>query len=416
MSILSLRFRYATVLFLVVLSSFGFAQSADVMKRVMEGMKTHELSARVVIVDSEGNESAAPSGLDVGIQVKVFGRSKTGPLMFKTDDRGLVQLIGVRSNADPSIQAQMSYEAFVDYEGVRFPFPLEIIPRDGMTLEPFRVFPVSGKLNDLGMITRIDIHPTEQSLRVIQEFEFVNRSKKAIALDLLGEDGLRIRCPEGAKQPEVHGKDKSNVEIRGLDIFYKGTILPQGDVSNSVKVIYSLPYRSKTFKWAQDFPIDVLALSIATPHSKASNHVKAVRLQLLPRNEGAKAETFTDGRGGQWRVVKMIGEPITAGTPLNFDIANIPAPSRANLYFLVVSIIVLTLVVVFGFRAGSQEARALSKSHLTEERDRLLKAMARLAKALERGIISPVKHRKETEAIKARLVSLYRAIDRLNTR
>ena len=80
-----------------------------------------------MIVDAEGNESTAPSGLDVGIQVKVFGRSKTGPLMFKTDDRGLVQLVGVRSNADPSIQAQMSYEAFVDYEGVRFPFPLEII-------------------------------------------------------------------------------------------------------------------------------------------------------------------------------------------------------------------------------------------------------------------------------------------------
>ena len=66
--------------------------------------------------------------------------------MFKTEAGGGVNFTGIRSNTDPAVQAQMSYEAFVDYEGVRFPFPVEMIPTDGMELSPFTVYAVSTNL------------------------------------------------------------------------------------------------------------------------------------------------------------------------------------------------------------------------------------------------------------------------------
>lgn len=409
---------YMFVAVMAVLGSYGYAlaQNPAVMQKVMEGMRTHTLTGQVVILGEDGKQTPVPAGVEVGFQVKVFGRAKKGPLMFKTEQGGKVTLTGIRSNIDPGIQAQMTYEAFVDYEGVRFPFPIEMVPSDGMVLSPFTVYSVSKDLSDIAVISSIDVIPSEQVLHVNQTYSFINRSRKAVDLSVLPEGGLMLSCPEGAKQPELHKSNQTDAEVRGTDILFKGTILPQSQKPTILRVSFSLPYRSTSFLWTQTFPVETLGFTVGAPLTKGNNHIRALRLQLTPLFEGAEVTTITDRPGTKWRVLRANGLVAQPNQPLSFEIGNIPAASRANIYFLVGGVLFVFLVVMFGFRAQPSKERTFSKSHLTDERDRLVRALARLKRAFEKGLISENKHRKEAEAIKARLVSLYRAIDQLDAR
>ena len=139
-------------------------------------------------------------------------------------------------------------------------------------------------------------------------------------------------------------------------------------------------------------------------------------MTLRPLFDGPEISTITDRPGTKWRVMRASGLVRKPNEVISFDIGNIPAASRANLYFLVGSIVFVLLVVVFGFRAQATDERTFSKSQMMEERDRLVRALARVKRAWEKGLISENKHRKEEEAIRARLVSLYRALDQMDVR
>jgi hypothetical protein len=392
----------------------AYAQPDNPMARVLAGMRTHTLTGQVVIANAEGEQVPAPAGMDVGFQVKVFGRAKKGPLMFKTEAGGQITFKGIRSNVDPSVQAKMSYEAFVDYQDVRFPFPIEMIPTDGMALKPFTVYAISRELSDIALTERIDIIPSEQSLHVMLVYELINRSRKAVDLSNLPEGGLLLPCPEGAKQPEIHENNKTDTELRGTDLIYRGTILPQSESGTTVRVSFTIPYRSSTFSWRQTLPVETLGFSVATPLTKGRNHVRAIRLQLKPTFEGPTVHVIDGNSQTKWRVLKASGIVRKSGEPVSFDIGNIPVASQANIYFMVGSIIVVSLLILLGFRGRYDTERTYSKAHLVDERERLLRALARLKKAGNKGLISENKTRKEEEAIRARLVSLYRAIDSMD--
>ena len=161
-------------------------------------------------------------------------------------------------------------------------------------------------------------------------------------------------------------------------------------------------------------PVEVLGFSVATPHTKGRNHIRPIRLQLKASSDGATVRTIDGNANSKWRVLRSSGEIRKPGEVLSFDIGNIPVESRANQYFMIGSIVVVSLLIIIGFRGREGAERTFSKSHLVEERERLLRALARLKKAGDKGIISENKARKEEEAIRARLVSLYRAIDQLD--
>jgi hypothetical protein len=402
------------LMLIVLFATDSYAQSENPMARVLAGMRTHTLTGQVVLTNAAGEKVPAPAGMDVGFQVKVFGRAKKGPLMFKTEDGGGVIFKGIRSNTDPAVQAQMSYEAFVDYEGVRFPFPIEMIPSDGMVLKPFTVFPISRNLEDIALTERIDVIPSEQSLHIMVVYELINRSGKAVDLSDLPQGGLVLPCPEGAKQPELHEKNKGDTELRGTDLIYRGTILPQSESGTTVRVSFTIPYRSATFEWRQTMPVETLGFSVATPMSKGRNHVRAIRLQLKPTFDGPTVHVIDGNAKTKWRVLKASGIVRKPGEPVSFEIGNIPVASQANLYFMIGSIVVVSLLILLGFRGRQDTERTYSKAHLVDERERLLRALARLKKAGSKGLISENKTRKEEEAIRARLVSLYRAIDQMD--
>ena len=118
--------------------------------------------------------------------------------------------------------------------------------------------------------------------------------------------------------------------------------------------------------------------------------------------------------GQEWIVFRSDGGTLKANETLRFAIGNLPERNKNAEYALLGVSILIILVVLFGFRRETTEGGArLSLGHLEAERDRLIKALARMRKAHEKGRMSDARFTREQEAITARLVSLYRAIDRL---
>ena len=71
---------------------------------------------------------------------------------------------------------------------------------------------------------------------------------------------------------------------------------------------------------------------------------------------------------------------------LRFAIGNLPERNKNAEYALLGVSILIILVVLFGFRRETTEGGArLSLGHLEAERDRLIKALARMRKAHEKG-------------------------------
>ena len=104
--------------------------------------------------------------------------------------------------------------------------------------------------------------------------------------------------------------------------------------------------------------------------------------------------------------------PLAAGEAFTFEITGLPAAGSTHFYLLGFA---LLGVLVFIFAPRRRKTTGdLSPDHLVGERDRLVKALARMRRGVERGKLSKHRFEREEEAITARLVSLYRAIDRLD--
>ena len=81
---------------------------------------------------------------------------------------------------------------------------------------------------------------------------------------------------------------------------------------------------------------------------------------------------------------------------------------------LVLTLSAVTLFVLIGFRRrGETQGLRMSVSHLEADRDRLVRALARMRRAMEKGQMSASRYEREQEAVTARLVSIYRAIDQI---
>ncbi len=376
----------------------------------LASMKRHDLTVDVGVYAPDGSVAPAGAGLSVGLSI-VAGGAKVRDYMARTDDAGAAKLSGIPSNAE--VQRSITYEAWVDYNGVRYPFKLDGVPSDGSRVA-LNIFPVSDSLAAITSEQFVTLTADEESLVASHTIRLYNESSEAIALGGLPGGGLALPCPEGAKHPELRDEHSKLAEARGTSIIYKGALLPRGQGPAVISFIYTIPYKTDLFEWAQSMPVKLRSFTAVVPLHKETRHQSTVPLGLFTRAQYGATDIVDQGGGRRVQVLRSGGSVLQAGDTLRFAVDGLPAPSPLPNILLVAAVFAVILIVFFGYRRQEGDRGAqLSLSHLEEERDRLVKALARIRKAHERGRLPTKRFEKEQEAITARLVSLYRAIDAL---
>ncbi len=403
-----------------------YLNKGDGLPPFFASMEKHEVMVQIQIQETpSAAPKDAPKGLKVGFRILAQGQ-KVRDYKEKTDELGRAFFLGIPSN--PKVQGMISYEVWVDYQGVRFPFEVTGIPKteDKDVLyddfDPSKRLPenhltltVSPAVSDISALALhhdlIELHPDEESLLAIHEMTITNSSDQVVDLSHQPQGGLKLPAPEGAKAPELHQSHHDEVEVRGAALYYVGALLPHS--TKKVKWYYTLPYRAERFDWEQAMPLPSTVGMIVAPQYKKPQHQSLIKLQLEAAKNSGEVKQVSTGPGRVFDALRKV-PALSPGTPLRFSIMGIPAAPMWRRQLLYASIL-LVMVWVFwvGFASGQGEER-LSRAHLQLERERLLKALARMEAALERKRITPARYQKEREVITARLVTIYRALERLD--
>lgn len=374
-----------------------------------QAMKRHDITVRV---SKQTPEGVVPmeAGATVGIRI-MAGGAKIKDYSEKTKADGTALFIGIPSN--PEVQRQISYQVFVVHEGVKFPFALDGVPTDEAEIQ-VTVQPVAVDLSNVRATHAfIEMFPDEEALVVRHEMRLRNIGDTVVNLGALEGGGLKLPCPDGAKRPGLHDEHDPLVEARGTDIIFKGALLPGGREA-SFSMVYSIPYDQPTFEWSQTMPVPTTVGLIVAPKDRQKGHRKAFPLTLKNQNDAFKMEDSELAGGRRFQLIRGNGAELKAGEPLRFQVTGLPVPSNWPRWALVGALGLVVLVVLFGFRRRerSEGGPVMSRAHLIAERDRLVRALARMRRAHERGRMTQTRFEREEEAITARLVSLYRALDR----
>ena len=371
-------------------------------------MKRHDITVRVSEQTADGVK-ASGAGVNVGIRI-MAGGAKIKDYTEKTRADGTALFEGVPSN--PEVQRAISYQVSVEHDGVKFPFDIDGIPTDEAEVQ----VTVGGVTTDISNVRAshsfIEMFPDEESLVVRHEMRLRNIGDQVINLGALPGGGLKLPCPEGAKRPGLHDEHDPLVEARGTDIIFKGALLPGGQEA-SFSMVYSIPYDKTGFEWSQTMPVPTSIGLIVAPKERQKGHRKAFPLTLHVSDGPLKTEDSELAGGKRFQLIRGHGHELKAGEALRFSVTGLPVAPNWKIYALVGGVLAVIFIVLFGFRRReTEDGPVLSRTHLIAERDRLVRALARMRRAHDRGKMSEVRFTKEQEAITARLVSLYRALDR----
>ena len=394
----------------------------------LASMQKHEVMVTVQVAREDGTTAPAPAGLPVGVRILAQGQ-KVRDYNEQTDSQGRAFFLGVPSN--PEVQMSITYEVWVDYEGVRFPFNLDGIPRTVNTdalldeFDPSARLPenrvtltVSAPSRGLAGVsvnhTLIELHPDEESLLVIHEMVLKNDSDTLLDLSHQPQGGLRLPAPDGAKSPELHQGAHEDVEVRGAALYYIGALLPRS--SKTIKWYYTIPYRAERFSWSQAMPVPSTVGIVVAPRYKKEQHQKVVPLSLSTVEVAGKpfgeVRPVSTGPGLDFHSLR-VSRPLEPNESLVFEVSGLPAPPAwRRLALGGAALLAVLLALAFAFFEGSTTGQ-LSRAQMVIERDRLLKALARMELALKREQITPQRYAREREVITARLVTLYRALERV---
>ena len=419
------------MIFLASLCFWGVGQAQYLNKGAKTGglppffasMEKHEVMVSVYVKKKDGSRVRAPKGLPVGFRILAQGQ-KVRDYHEKTDEQGRAFFLGIPSN--PKVQMSISYEIWADYEGVRTPYELEGFPKTinkDALYEDFNpqvrlpenrveinvLEPESGLTGLTLNHDKIMIHIDEESMFVQHEMTLSNQSDQLLDLSHQPNGGLKLSAPLGAKTAELHQKRHEEVEVRGIDLYYIGALLPHSE--KTIRWVYTLPYKSDTFEWSQTMPIPSTTSLILTPQYKKDTHQKTFKLFLETRGMGEVVAVSTD-RNLPFHSLRNQSK-LAANEPLRFAITNIPAPSLWKRYaLLALTLLACMFVMIIGLKGN--EEQILSKTQILVERERLIKALARMELALKKKRITQKRYQREKEAITARLVTIYRALEQFD--
>jgi hypothetical protein len=380
----------------------------------MQSMERHPMTVKVEVWQPGGATKPAPAGLPVAIEI-IAGGSKISSYTATTDAAGEATFAAVPSN--PQMQGSITYALHVDHQGVRFPFSLTGSPGEGARAT-VTVTDVTTGLETVEIEHgAIELFPDEESLVVRHQINLYNTGTKAVDLGAQPGGGLKLPCPAGAKHPELHDEHDPMAEVRGTDLFFKGALLPGGlGAPASVQLVYTLPYEDSSYTWEQVMPVPTRGALVIAPQGRQRNQKVAVPLELQTVGAFGAVSVSDQGPDRTFAVLRSNGARLKAGEPLRFAIHNIPAPSHIGRWATLGALAAVFGLVFLGFKRHAGGEARLSRAHLVAERDRLVRALARMRRAVERGKMSQTRFEREREAITARLVSLYKALDRLESR
>jgi hypothetical protein len=387
-------------------------------------MEKHEVMVSVQIRKSGNTLSKASAQLQVGFRILAQG-AKIRDYHEETDVEGRAFFLGIPSN--PKVQMAITYEVWVDYKGVRFPFHLKGIPSTVNKDVLYDDFDPKKRLpeNRISLIIQepsrglegislhhdlIEFHPDEESLLVIHEMTLKNSGDRLIDLSHQPNGGLKLPAPIGAKKPELHQSHHDELEIRGAALYYIGALLPYG--TKTIKWYYTIPYRSSRYSWSQSMPIPTTVGMVVAPRFKKPQHQRVFPLSLETSALGEVREVNT-GPNKIFHSLR-INESLKAGQPLTFKVSGLPIPPPWKRYTLYSAVVAVILLVLLLGSKSDQISGQVSRTHLLIERDRLLRALARMEIALKKKRITPQRYQREREMITARLVTLYRALDQVD--
>ncbi len=378
----------------------------------LAAMKRHDVKVIVYIRSADGQTRQAPAGIAVAMSI-IAGGSKVKDYHGTTGDDGTTMLTGIPSN--PEVQGMISYRTWADFQGVRFPHEFSGVPQDGTVVEMV-VHDVTTDTASLSAEHHIEMFPDEESLVVRHDIRLYNDGPLAVNCAALPGGGLELPMPAGAKHPELHDEHNPTLEVRGTSVWYKGAMLPQGVGRPAhVQVVYTLPYGPESYEWNQPMPVRTRGVMAVVPQHKQPRAREAIPLTLVTRGAFGSVRPVEQPDDRRFQVLDSEGSTLEPGEPIRFAITNLPGRGKLNLWLLVGGILGVIGVVIFGFRRPADaEGAVMSRSHLVAERDRLVRALARMRRAVEKGKMSKARFEREREAITARLVSLYKALDRLD--
>lgn len=399
-----------------------FLNSSGGLPPFLASMQKHEVMVTIEFAQPDGSVKAAPKDLPVTFRILAQGQ-KVRDYHETTDDQGRAFFLGVPSN--PEVQVSISYELLVDYEGVRFPFSLKGIPSTedkDVLLDEFdptqrlpenrvtlTLIPPSRGLEGVSVHHgSIEFDPDEESLVVIHRMTLRNDSDKLLDMSHQPQGGLRFPAPEGAKQPELHGQHIEDLEVRGTAVYYTGALLPHS--TRQINWIYTIPYKGDSFSWSQAMPVPSKVGMIVAPRFKKPQHQRPVLLSLETVGGMGEMKAVSTGPDRVFHSIR-IGETLEPNQALTFKIGGLPAPPLWKRYALLVGVLLISLFVFLVGTSEGDTSDTVSRDQMMIERDRLLKALARMELALKRGRITPQRYQREKETITARLVTIYRALE-----
>jgi hypothetical protein len=176
-------------------------------------------------------------------------------------------------------------------------------------------------------------------------------------------------------------------------------------------------YSEPVFEFSLAMPVPATIGMVVASKERQPGHQAAFPLSIITRGALGDVEAVANDQGRKFDVLRAEGVTLKAGEALRFAVAGLPVPGHGKAWMVLLGVLGMALLVVFGFRrTGGAKGARFSRSHLTAERDRLVRTLARMRKAHEKGRMPTVRFEREQEAITARLVSLYRALDRLDAR
>ena len=392
----------------------GMPPGAAGLPPFLAKMKRHDVDVHVVVLHGQTDRGPAGAGLPVTITISAGG-AKVRTYDAQTDAGGIAHFQGVPSN--PEVQAEIGYTVSVDSQGVRFPFNADNLPVDGGYIE-VAVGEVTSEATDITLEhSHIDIFPDEENIVFRHAMQLFNNGTKVVNLANLPGGGLRLPLPAGGKHPEMHEDTPTELaEVRGTDIWYKGALLPGGN-GTEVTAIYTVDYSDDVYEFVQALPVRTTGALVVVPTGKQEGQRVDLPLKLLARGDQGTVRSSEGDGGRRFDVLRAPDLQLAPGQTFRFAIAGLPTPNTMRQVGMAGALLGVVGLVFFGFRStGKGEATRLSRAHLEAERDRLQKALDRMRKAVDKGRLSQARFEREQEAITARLVTLYRTLDRLESK